>query len=101
MLLICTLHYVNMFFRSTHQNPVQVFDVERKEDVCFKISTNSGPSDNPMQSEITGHIGGKGNHFCRKCDVGGTKLHKESDEGFHSLFEVNDTLFLMWLYTHS
>jgi hypothetical protein len=41
-----------------------------------------------MQSEITGHIGGQGNDFFRKCDVGGNKLYKESDDGFHSLFEV-------------
>jgi hypothetical protein len=74
--------------RLTHKDPVNIFDVEANEDVCFKLTTNSGPSDNPMQSEITGHIGGQGNHFCRKCDVGGTKLHKESDGGFHSLFEV-------------
>jgi hypothetical protein len=41
-----------------------------------------------MQSEITSHIGGQGNHFCQKCDVGGNKLYKESDGGFHSLFKV-------------
>ncbi|KAJ6612184.1 hypothetical protein B0H10DRAFT_2177449 [Mycena sp. CBHHK59/15] len=54
----------------------------------FCIHMNSGPSDNPMQSEVAGHIGGKGNHPCRKCEVGGTQQEKTTNEGFHALFEA-------------
>jgi hypothetical protein len=49
---------------------------------------NADPSDNPMQSECSGHIGGKGNYSCQKCQVGGSQKEKESDEVFHSIFEV-------------
>jgi hypothetical protein len=42
-----------------------------------------------MGSEMTGHIGAKGNHFCRKCKVGGCGEHKRTDAGFHSMFEVS------------
>jgi hypothetical protein len=42
-----------------------------------------------MQSEISSHIGGKGNFFCRKCEAGGTEKDKETNECFHSLFAVS------------
>ncbi|KAJ7502054.1 hypothetical protein B0H11DRAFT_1855007 [Mycena galericulata] len=71
---------------ATHTNPVQVQD-EDGNTTCFCIYVNSGPSDNPMQSEISGHIGGKGNRFCRKCQVGGTQKEKASNDGYHALFE--------------
>ncbi|KAJ6567837.1 hypothetical protein B0H10DRAFT_2168889 [Mycena sp. CBHHK59/15] len=53
----------------THTEPVQVQD-ETGNTTCFCIHVNAGPSDNPMQSEVSAHIGGKGNHFCRKCEAG-------------------------------
>ncbi|KAJ7032262.1 hypothetical protein C8F04DRAFT_1211182 [Mycena alexandri] len=55
---------------------------------CFCIHCNAGFSDNPMQSEVASHIGGKGNCFCRKCRVGGNQKEKATDEGYHALFEA-------------
>ncbi|KAJ7480287.1 hypothetical protein B0H11DRAFT_2421034 [Mycena galericulata] len=72
--------------RATHTNPVQVQD-EEGTTTCFCIYVNAGPSDNPMQSEVTGHIGGKGSRFCRKCQVGGTQNDKATNDGHHALFE--------------
>lgn len=54
----------------------------------FTISVNVAASDNPMQSEMTGHIGSKGNYFCRKCFVGGNQADKREDDGFHAMFSV-------------
>ncbi|KAJ7284566.1 hypothetical protein C8J57DRAFT_1709000 [Mycena rebaudengoi] len=71
---------------ATHVEPVKVRD-ESGGTTRFCIHVNAGPSDNPMQSEISGHIGGKGNRFCRKCEVGGTQKEKAANEGYHLLFE--------------
>ncbi|KAJ6528825.1 hypothetical protein B0H19DRAFT_1214565 [Mycena capillaripes] len=73
----------------THSNPVRVED-ENGKTTRFCIYCNCTPSDNPMQSEICGHIGGKGNKFCRKCHVGGTQEEKTTPEGYHALFEPKE-----------
>jgi hypothetical protein len=57
--------------------------------VRLKIYVNCAPGDNPAQSEVCGHIGGNGNHLCRKCLVGGPQQIKETGIGFHSLFAVS------------
>lgn len=66
-----------------------VYDASTGGLAKVRLQLNSDPSDNPMASEIAGHIGGKGNHFCRKCNVGGSMLEKEMDGGYHDLFLVS------------
>ena len=63
----------------------------------FKININCGPGDNPAQSKVCGHIGGNSNQLYRKCHAGRMHKVKESNEGFHGLFEVgkNSVLFLV------
>ncbi|KAK1222588.1 hypothetical protein PQX77_014561 [Marasmius sp. AFHP31] len=67
-----------------HLSPVP----ETDETARFRIYGNSGPSDNPMQSEICSHMGQNANYSCRKCKVGGSRKDKMSDRGFHELFSV-------------
>ncbi|KAJ7062953.1 hypothetical protein C8F01DRAFT_1082526 [Mycena amicta] len=76
----------NSSIESTHTEPIQVQD-EQGNTTRFCIYCNASPSDNPMQSEISSHIGARGNRFCRKCEVGGTQAFKGTDEGYHSLFQ--------------
>ncbi|KIJ90420.1 hypothetical protein K443DRAFT_686767 [Laccaria amethystina LaAM-08-1] len=80
-------HGVKQAIESTHKKPVKVRHGLSGAQMRFKIYVNSGPGDNPNQSEICGHIGGNGNHPCRKCHVGGLKEFKETDAGYHSLFQ--------------
>lgn len=76
-------------YRQTHTDPIKVRDAETEETTRVCIHVNADPSDNPMQSEVAAHIGAKGNHNCRKCEVGGTTKDKETNECFHSLFAVS------------
>ncbi|KAI0037418.1 hypothetical protein FA95DRAFT_1507003, partial [Auriscalpium vulgare] len=54
---------------------------------------------NPQASELCSHIGMHGNKYCRRCDIGGTREHKESNEGYTSLFEVCIFIMLMHALT--
>src|ERR1700722_9373279 len=74
--------------RSTHKEPLKARHRSMKRQIRLKIYVNCGPGDNLAQSEVCGHIGGNGNYPCRKCMVGGPQAYKESDIGYHSLFEV-------------
>ncbi|KAF8193520.1 hypothetical protein K438DRAFT_2131595 [Mycena galopus ATCC 62051] len=81
-------HEFKQAIQETHVNPVEVQD-DLGETTCFSIYVNAGPSYNPMQSEISAHIGGKSNCLCCKCRVGGTQREKATDEGYHALFEAS------------
>lgn len=70
----------------THREPLKTQSAIDGHDTLLKIYCNCGPGDNPAQSEVCGHIGGQGNHPCRKCKVGGTQKEKETDVGFRAFF---------------
>ncbi|KJA24001.1 hypothetical protein HYPSUDRAFT_1078326 [Hypholoma sublateritium FD-334 SS-4] len=80
-------HSIKQVIESTHKNPVKVRHGKSGTQIRFKLYVNCGPGDNPAQSEVCGHIGGNGNHLCRKCHAGGTREVKRSNDGFHGLFE--------------
>ncbi|EMD36483.1 hypothetical protein CERSUDRAFT_74441 [Gelatoporia subvermispora B] len=73
----------------THRNPIKVRDGLTGETARFRIFENTGPGDNPMQSEICSHIRGsrKSNFSCQKCQIGGTNEFKHSEVGYATLFE--------------
>ncbi|KAF7358507.1 hypothetical protein MVEN_00901600 [Mycena venus] len=79
---------IKSHIESTHTDPIPVYDQSTEQEAAVRVFVNTGPSDNPMGSEMTGHIGAKGNRFCRKCKVGGCGEHKQTDVGFHSMFEA-------------
>ena len=68
--------------------PVKTHDTLTGQTVQFKIFQISGAADNPMVSEISGHIGGQGNLYCRKCHVGSSDLDKETNNGYCCFFMV-------------
>lgn len=66
---------------------MQVCDALTGKDVLVQLGVLFDPSDNPMQSEICGHIGDKGDYACQKCEVGGTRKEKEMNPVYDDLFE--------------
>ncbi|KAF7343758.1 hypothetical protein MSAN_01956500 [Mycena sanguinolenta] len=79
---------IKSHIESTHVDPISVYDQSTEQEAAIRVFVNTGPSDNHMGSEMTGHIGAKGNYFCRKCKVGGCGEHKRTDTGFRSMFET-------------
>ena len=49
-----------------------------------------------MAGEILGHIGNKGNFYCRKCHTGGCDLDKETNQVYHSYLWY-DTLVIFFM----
>lgn len=82
-----------MTSRSTHDNPIRIRDPITGESARVRVYILDADGDNPMQSEMSGHIGGNGNYDCRRCKRGGTEAWKITDEGYASLYEVCRLLF--------
>lgn len=80
----------NNVSRETQKSPFEVYDAISGRYVRLRLALLSLAADNPMSSEISGHIGSRGNYFCRKCLAGGSKEEKRSDIVFHSLFEAGE-----------
>ncbi|KAJ6631589.1 hypothetical protein B0H10DRAFT_2159828 [Mycena sp. CBHHK59/15] len=86
------VHFVSTSPHASMAEQFQEFKAadENGKTTRFCIHCNCTPSNNPMQSEICGHIGGKGNKFCHKCHVGGTQEEKTTPKGYHALFEPGE-----------
>ncbi|KAK7028584.1 hypothetical protein R3P38DRAFT_2776286 [Favolaschia claudopus] len=69
--------------KATERNPVRCYNAATNRISRFIIRAPGLPADNPQQSEEACHMGSNANFPCRKCNWGGTKLEKESDETYH------------------
>ncbi|KAG1894217.1 uncharacterized protein F5891DRAFT_1131025 [Suillus fuscotomentosus] len=68
------------------QSGVIVWDCKYNEEVMLVPYVLFLTGDNPMQAEECSHAGLSCNHFCRTCDIGGTKEYKESEAGYNGIF---------------
>ncbi|KAF9013807.1 hypothetical protein BDZ89DRAFT_1166951 [Hymenopellis radicata] len=68
----------------------EAYDCELEEDILFQIIAHFLPADNPQQSETSSHIGVNGSLNCRRDLTGGSDAHKETDEGYKSLYSPGD-----------
>ncbi|KAJ7060399.1 hypothetical protein C8F01DRAFT_1292764 [Mycena amicta] len=79
-------HEVKRAIGETERDPIVVWDLQTREETVLELGVFAGASDNPMQSEVSDHIGSQGNFPCRKCEVGGNQVFKRTNDGYHALF---------------
>jgi len=60
---------VSMTSRCLRQDGFTAYDCVLHEEALFIVWTYACQGDNPMQSELSSHIGLNGNFFCRICYV--------------------------------
>ncbi|KAJ7868986.1 hypothetical protein B0H14DRAFT_2346333 [Mycena olivaceomarginata] len=68
------------------------YDCKLQQEILFRVGIHLLPADNPQQAETTSTAGSSGNLWRREDDSGGSATHRESDEGYHSLFAVDSRL---------
>ncbi|KAF8972139.1 hypothetical protein BDZ97DRAFT_2015119 [Flammula alnicola] len=65
----------------------EAYDCKLEQEILFQIFPHALPADNPQQAESCSCGGLGGSHNCRYDENGGSKEYKETDEGYHSMFE--------------
>ncbi|PPQ83741.1 hypothetical protein CVT24_007640 [Panaeolus cyanescens] len=63
------------------------YDCKLQQEIIFQIHAHLLPADNPQQATESSTASSKARMWCRGDDLGGTDNHRETDEGYHSLFE--------------
>ncbi|KAG6818880.1 hypothetical protein H0H93_000679 [Arthromyces matolae] len=64
----------------------EAYDCLLEQPILFQIIPHILPADNPQRSEDASHIGGNGQHNCRRDKTGGPDVEKETEDGYNSLF---------------
>lgn len=77
------------YCRSSLAQPRECWDSMTNAKVYIRVWPLFLPADNPMAADHCSSAGLSANKFCRTCEVGGTKIHKTSEEGYESLFHVS------------
>ena len=90
----------HIIFVRASENGCIAFDCILQQEIMFRVGVLNLPADNPMQAELSSHIGLGGNLFCRRCWAGGSGQDKASDNGFHSLFCASTILPFVLLSEH-
>ncbi|KAJ7840377.1 hypothetical protein B0H14DRAFT_2587458 [Mycena olivaceomarginata] len=70
----------------TKKDWTTTYDCKLQQEILFRVGIHLLPADNPQQAETTSTVGSSGNLWRREDDSGGSATHRESDEGYHSLF---------------
>ncbi|KAF8837376.1 hypothetical protein BDN67DRAFT_1028788 [Paxillus ammoniavirescens] len=81
------MHGMKQSISNAAESGIVTWDCRDNEKVMLIPHGLFHGGDNPMQAEECSQGGLSCNYLCRTCDIGGTKEHKESEEGYCSLFK--------------
>jgi hypothetical protein len=88
------LYEAGIVFKTDYHSETPIwhtaYDCLLHQEIIYRILTHVLPADNPQQSETCSHMGVNANLNSRVDYIGGTIQEKESDAGYHALFEVTD-----------
>jgi len=80
----------------------KAYDCVLNTEILFHLLLHNLPGDNPQQSEDASHISGGNCKMISRADtIGGTKVEKETDEGYEQLFAVSSYAFVLCLLSYS
>ncbi|KAJ7495328.1 hypothetical protein FB451DRAFT_1387366 [Mycena latifolia] len=79
---------IKSLITSTHTSPISVYDQNNGQEAAIRLFINTGPSDNPMGSEMTGHIGAKDADFHSMFEEGLPRTAAETLDELHQQVEL-------------
>ncbi|KXN84185.1 hypothetical protein AN958_12897 [Leucoagaricus sp. SymC.cos] len=66
----------------------EAFDCQLHQEIIFQLYAHLFSGDNPMQAELADNTGQNSRWWCRSDESGGTKEERESDVGYHALYQI-------------
>ncbi|KAF7773556.1 hypothetical protein Agabi119p4_5723 [Agaricus bisporus var. burnettii] len=82
------LEQLTPFLRSLGAKWHEAFDCQLHDEIIFQAYAHLHSGDNPMQAALASHPGVIARFACRGDMTGGTSKERETDEGYHALYQL-------------
>ncbi|KAF7777799.1 hypothetical protein Agabi119p4_3871 [Agaricus bisporus var. burnettii] len=85
---VSALEQLNAFLKNLRGQWHEAFDCQLGQEIIFQVHPHLFSGDNPMQAELCSNMGSMSRHWCRSDLSGGTKQERETNEGYHGLYQA-------------